>query len=87
MKNIEAVIRQFKLDDIKDALAAFGTQGLTICEVIGFGGQRGGTEIYRGPRASHRLPAKVKLKIILIEKIPTPVNRDHGVGSAHGSEC
>ena len=48
MKKIEAVIKPFKLEDVKSALAALGVQGMTVAEVKGFGRQKGHTEIYRG---------------------------------------
>ncbi len=48
MKKIEAIIKPFKLDDVKEALQAIGVQGMTVSEVRGFGRQRGHTEIYRG---------------------------------------
>jgi nitrogen regulatory protein PII len=60
MKQIEAVIQPFKLDDIKEALSATDTHGLTVCAVIGFGGQRERTE--PGPQTCIEFLPKIKLK-------------------------
>jgi len=54
MKKIEAIIKPFKLDEVKNALAEIGIQGLTISEVKGFGRQKGHTELYRGGGIYHR---------------------------------
>ena len=53
MKKIEAIIKPFKLDEVKDALNDIGVSGMTICEVKGFGRQRGHKEIYRGKEGLH----------------------------------
>ena len=63
MKKIEAIIKPFKLDDVKEALQGIGVQGLTITEVKGFGRQKGQTEIYRGAEYSTNMLPKVKLEI------------------------
>jgi len=63
MKMISAVIKQFKLDDVKDALAAAGIQGMTVTEVKGFGRQKGHVEIYRGASFEVRFIPKLKLEI------------------------
>jgi nitrogen regulatory protein P-II 1 len=73
MKKIEAVIQRFKLDEVKEALSAVGTQGLTVCEVIGFGGQRERTELYRGREYVIDFLPKIKLEIIVIDEIATLV--------------
>jgi len=64
MKKIEAIIKPFKLDDIKDALNAIGVTGMTISEVKGFGRQRGHKEIYRGAEYQVSFVPKIKLEIV-----------------------
>jgi nitrogen regulatory protein P-II 1 len=65
MKKIEAIIKPFKLDDVKDALAKAGVQGLTVTEVKGFGRQKGHTELYRGAEYVVDFLPKVKVEIVL----------------------
>ncbi|RPH88571.1 MAG: P-II family nitrogen regulator, partial [Desulfobacteraceae bacterium] len=65
MKKIEAIIKPFKLDEVKDALQALDIKGLTITEVKGFGRQKGHTEIYRGAEYIVDFIPKVKLELIL----------------------
>jgi nitrogen regulatory protein P-II 1 len=65
MKKIEAIIKPFKLDEVKDALQALDIKGLTISEVKGFGRQKGHTEIYRGAEYIVDFIPKVKLELIL----------------------
>ncbi len=65
MKKIEAVIKPFKLDEVKEALQDIGVQGLTVIEVKGFGRQKGHTELYRGAEYVVDFLPKVKLEIIL----------------------
>ncbi len=65
MKLVSAVIRPFKLDDVKDALKAVGAAGLTSSEVRGFGRQGGHTEIYRGTEYQVELVPKVKLDVVV----------------------
>ncbi|HXJ34323.1 MAG TPA: P-II family nitrogen regulator [Candidatus Eisenbacteria bacterium] len=67
MKKIEAIIKPFKLDDVKDALAKAGVQGLTVTEVKGFGRQKGHTELYRGAEYVVDFLPKVKVEIVLDE--------------------
>ena len=67
MKKIEAIIKPFKLDDVKEALQGVGIQGITITEVKGYGRQKGHTEIYRGAEYVVDFLPKVKLEIILPE--------------------
>ncbi len=64
MKKIEAVIKPFKLDEVKDALNAIGVQGITVTEVKGFGRQKGHTELYRGAEYVVDFLPKVKMEII-----------------------
>ena len=68
MKKIEAIIKPFKLDDVRDALAEVGVTGLTITEVKGFGRQKGHTETYRGAEYVVDFLPKVKLEIIVDAK-------------------
>jgi nitrogen regulatory protein P-II 1 len=67
MKKIEAIIKPFRLDDVKDRLAALGVQGITVSEVKGFGRQRGKTELYRGTEYRIDFLPKVKLEIIVAD--------------------
>ena len=67
MKKIEAIIKPFKLDDVKEALHAIGLQGLTVTEVKGFGRQRGHTELYRGAEYMVDFLPKVKLEIVVAD--------------------
>jgi nitrogen regulatory protein P-II 1 len=65
MKKIEAIIKPFKLDDVKDALNEIGIKGMTISEVKGYGRQKGHTEIYRGAEYVIDFIPKVKIEIVL----------------------
>ncbi len=65
MKLIVAVIKPFKLDDVKDALKELGVQGLTVSDVQGFGRQRGHTEVYRGAEYTIDFVPKVRLEILV----------------------
>jgi nitrogen regulatory protein P-II 1 len=65
MKKIEAIIKPFKLDDVKNSLAEVGIQGITISEVKGFGRQKGHTELYRGAEYTIDFLPKVKIEIIV----------------------
>jgi nitrogen regulatory protein P-II 1 len=65
MKKIEAIIKPFKLDEIKDALNALGIQGMTVTEVKGFGRQKGHVELYRGAEYDIAFIPKVKLEIVV----------------------
>ena len=65
MKKIEAIIKPFKLDEVKDALNAIGIKGMTMTEVKGFGRQKGHTEIYRGAEYVVDFIPKIKLEIIV----------------------
>ena len=64
MKKIEAIIKPFKLDDVKDALHEVGVSGLTIAEVKGFGRQKGHTELYRGAEYVVDFLPKVKIEVV-----------------------
>ena len=65
MKKIEAIIKPFKLEEVKDALADIGVEGMTVSEVKGFGRQKGHTEIYRGSEYTVDFLPKIKLEIVL----------------------
>ena len=65
MKKIEAIIKPFKLDEVKDALSGVGVQGLTVTEVRGFGRQKGHTELYRGAEYVVDFLPKIKIEITL----------------------
>jgi nitrogen regulatory protein PII len=69
MKKIEAIIKPFKLDEVKDALNAIGVQGITVTEVKGFGRQKGHTELYRGAEYVVDFLPKVKLEIIAADNL------------------
>jgi nitrogen regulatory protein PII len=65
MKKIEAVIKPFKLEEVKDALSELGIEGMTVTEVKGFGRQKGHTEIYRGSEYTVDFLPKIKMEIVL----------------------
>ena len=65
MKKIEAIIKPFKLDDVREALSEIGVTGLTVSEVKGFGRQKGHTELYRGAEYVVDFLPKIKLEIVL----------------------
>jgi nitrogen regulatory protein P-II 1 len=73
MKKIEAVIKPFKLDEVKDALNAIGVQGITVTEVKGFGRQKGHTELYRGAEYVVDFLPKVKLEIIAADTLVSKI--------------
>lgn len=65
MKKIEAIIKPFKLEEVKDALSELGIEGMTVTEVKGFGRQKGHTEIYRGSEYTVDFLPKIKLEVVL----------------------
>jgi nitrogen regulatory protein P-II 1 len=69
MKKIEAIIKPFKLEEVKQALSKIGIQGMTVTEVKGFGRQKGHTEIYRGAEYKIDFLAKVKIELITTDEI------------------
>src|SRR5689334_1223130 len=69
MKKIEAVIKPFKLEEVKDALSEVGIEGMTVIEVKGFGRQKGHTEIYRGSEYTVDFLPKIKLEIVLADSL------------------
>ncbi|HEY1169876.1 MAG TPA: P-II family nitrogen regulator [Verrucomicrobiae bacterium] len=69
MKKIEAIIKPFKLDEVKEALSTIGVQGMTVTEVKGFGRQKGHTEIYRGSEYTVEFLPKIKLEVVLADSM------------------
>ena len=69
MKKIEAIIKPFKLEEVKDALGEIGIEGMTVSEVKGFGRQKGHTEIYRGSEYTVDFIPKIKLEIVVANEI------------------
>jgi nitrogen regulatory protein PII len=69
MKKIDAIIKPFKLEEVKEALAAVGVQGLTVSEVKGFGRQKGHTEIYRGSEYTVDFLPKIKIEVVLSDSL------------------
>ena len=67
MKKIEAIIKPFKLDDVKDALNEIGIQGMTVTEVKGFGRQKGHVELYRGAEYDVAFIPKIKIEVVVGE--------------------
>lgn len=72
MKKIEAIIKPFKLEEVKDALSDIGVEGMTVTEVKGFGRQKGHTEIYRGSEYTVDFLPKIKLELVLPDGQWTP---------------
>ncbi len=69
MKKIEAIIKPFKLEEVKDALADLGIEGMTVSEVKGFGRQKGHTEIYRGSEYTVDFLPKIKIEVVLSDSL------------------
>lgn len=69
MKKIEAIIKPFKLDEVKHALGELGVEGMTVAEVKGFGRQKGHTEIYRGSEYTVDFLPKVKIEVIVADAL------------------
>ncbi len=69
MKKIEAIIKPFKLEDVKTALGEIGVEGMTVTEVKGFGRQKGHTEIYRGSEYTVDFLPKIKVEIVLVDSL------------------
>ena len=68
MKKIEAIIKPFKLEEVKDALGEIGVEGMTVSEVKGFGRQKGHTEIYRGSEYTVDFLPKIKIEMVIADK-------------------
>ena len=69
MKKIEAIIKPFKLDEVRDRLQEIGCQGMTVTEVKGFGRQKGHTELYRGAEYQVDFLPKVKIEVVVSDEI------------------
>ena len=69
MKKIEAIIKPFKLDDVKEALTEIGVIGMTVTEVRGFGRQKGHTELYRGSEYTVDFLSKVKIEVVVADHV------------------
>jgi nitrogen regulatory protein PII len=69
MKKIEAIIKPFKLEDVKEALSGLGVEGMTVSEVKGFGRQKGHTEIYRGSEYTVDFLPKIKIELVLADSV------------------
>jgi nitrogen regulatory protein PII len=72
MKKVEAIIKPFKLEEIKDALGEIGIEGMTVSEVKGFGRQKGHTEIYRGSEYTVDFLPKIKIELVLADNQVQP---------------
>jgi nitrogen regulatory protein PII len=84
MKLIIAIIKPFKLDEVKEALAAAGVEGMTVTEVKGFGRQKGHTEIYRGSEYTVDFLPKVKLELAVTDEMVAKAVAAIGVGAKTG---
>lgn len=73
MKKIEAIIKPFKLDEVKDSLNEIGIQGMTVTEVKGFGRQKGHTELYRGAEYVVDFIPKIKIEIVTSDELASKV--------------
>ncbi|MEJ2696012.1 MAG: P-II family nitrogen regulator [Candidatus Sulfobium sp.] len=84
MKKIEAIIKPFKLDEVKDALHEIGVQGMTVSEVKGFGRQKGHVELYRGAEYDISFIPKVKLEVVvpdeMLEKVMSKIGEKAKTG-------
>lgn len=75
MKKIEAIVRHFKLEDVKNGLTEQGIHGMTVCEVRGYGRQKGHTEIYRGTEYAVDFVPKVKIEVVCTDaNLPTVID-------------
>ena len=73
MKKVEAIIKPFKLEEVKDALGEIGVEGMTVSEVKGFGRQKGHTEIYRGSEYTVDFLPKIKLELVVTDDLKDKV--------------
>jgi nitrogen regulatory protein PII len=69
MKKVEAIIKPFKLDDVKEVLSTLGVKGLTVSEVKGFGRQRGHREVYRGAEYQVDFVSKIKIEVVMEDEL------------------
>lgn len=73
MKKIEAIIKPFKLEEVKEALTGIGVEGMTVTDVKGFGRQKGQTEVYRGSEYTVNLLPKVKIEVVAADAVADQV--------------
>ena len=73
MKKIEAIVRPFRIDDVRDALAEIGVKGMTLTEVKGYGRQKGHTELYRGSEYQIDFLPKIKLEVVVPDRMEDQV--------------
>ncbi len=73
MKKIEAIIRPFRIDDVREALAEIGVKGMTLTEVKGYGRQKGHTELYRGSEYQIDFLPKIKLEVVVPDRMEDQV--------------
>jgi len=85
MKKIEAIIKPFKLDEVREALINIGVSGMTVSEVKGFGRQKGRTETYRGAEHHVEFIPKVKVEVVVSDDLCDPVLRTFLSKAATGS--
>ena len=85
MKKIEAIIKPFKLDDVKEALTELGVIGMTVTEVRGFGRQKGHTELYRGSEYTIDFLPKVKVELVVPDQLVDKVVAAVGAAARTGS--
>ena len=83
MKKIEAIIKPFKLDEVREALSEIGVTGLTVTEVKGFGRQKGHTELYRGAEYVVDFLPKIKIEVVVADEPGRGRHRGHRQGGAH----
>jgi len=83
MKKIEAIVKPFKLDEVREALSEIGVTGLTVTEVKGFGRQKGHTELYRGAEYVVDFLPKVKVEVVIADSMLEKANGRHRQGGAH----
>jgi len=86
MKKIEAIIKPFKLDEVKDALHEIGLQGITVVEAKGFGRQKGHTELYRGAEYVVDFLPKVKIEIVVSDSQVDACRRSDYRSGQHGQD-
>jgi len=90
MKKIEAIIKPFKLDEVKEALQELGVQGLSVTEVKGFGRQKGHTELYRGAEYVVDFLPKVKIEVVLADDLVDGTRKSNmstSVSLTHAASC
>ena len=85
MKLVIAIIKPFKLEEVRDALSGIGVQGMTVSEVKGFGRQKGQTEIYRGAEYTTNLIPKVKVEIVVSDDLAARVTETIQQSAATGT--